>query len=65
MFLSLAMSANPLYFEFEVTDELINCCIIVTALYAVGFLVACLVLNNRAELQRQRRGLEMQNLITD
>jgi hypothetical protein len=59
------MSANPLYFEFQVDDERINCCIIVTALYAVVFLATCLILNNRSEMQKRRRGIEMQNLVTD
>jgi hypothetical protein len=59
------MSENPLYFEFRVTDELINCTIIVTVFYAVAFLISSVILNQRKEKSSQRRGIEMQKLVTD
>jgi hypothetical protein len=63
IFLALAMSASPLHFEFEVSDERINCCIIVTALYAVAFLSSRVVLTSRG---RPSRGeIEVQGLVDE
>lgn len=59
------MSANPLHFSFQVTDELINCCIIVAVLYAVVLLVASVLLTHRRERLRASRGSELQKLVTD
>ena len=59
------MSASPLHFSFRVTDELINCCIIVAVLYAVVLLVASVVLVHRKERLRASRGSELQKLVTD
>lgn len=59
------MSASPLHFSFAVTDELINCCIIVAALYAVVLLAASVALTHRRERLRASRGAELQKLVTD
>lgn len=64
-FLAVGMSANPLHFSFLVTDELINCCIIVAVLYAVVLLVASVLLTHRRERLRASRGSELQKLVTD
>ena len=44
---------------------MINCCIIVAALYAVVLLAASVALTHRRERLRASRGAELQKLVTD
>jgi len=47
IFLTITMAAKPQYFTFTISDEIINCTILVTIFYAVVLIFTSLILNAR------------------